>query len=178
MVPPWLMTIKADKLLRISWKCLFHLIMLIPFVLYEKRTANAKILNQYRLAYIFNFRNIKKVWILAFTASFWPTTILTSIEWSYISHCMVLGSLTNLYLSLERTIKLKSSRMEIFGAGVVILGMLFVIYDSIQLDVEKTTDFEWKVFNYFYLTRKWWQRVLGDLVMFDLYRQPSLLASA
>lgn len=93
------------------------------------------------MSHIFGFKNIKKVWILAFTASFWPTAILTAIEWSYISHCMVLGSLANLYLSLERTMKGNSSRMEIVGTIGVLIGILFVIYDSIQLNVERATDF-------------------------------------
>lgn len=83
---------------------------------------------------------------------------------------MVLGSLTNLYLSLERTWKGKSTKMEIFGSCAVFLGMLFVMYDSATVDVSAATDYEWKVFNYFYLTRKWWQRVLGDLVIFILCR--------
>jgi hypothetical protein len=34
MVPPWLMTIKADKLLRVSWKCFLQCFTVAPFVLY------------------------------------------------------------------------------------------------------------------------------------------------
>ena len=34
MIPPWLMSIKANKLLRISWRCLLQLFILVPFVLF------------------------------------------------------------------------------------------------------------------------------------------------
>lgn len=40
-----------------------------------------------------------------------------------------------------------------------------VFYDSATLDVSKATDFERNVYNPFYLTREWWQRVLGDIVI-------------
>lgn len=79
MIPPWLMTIKADKLLRISWKCLMHLIMITPFVLYERRAGPDKTQKQYKLSHILALKHIKRVWWLALTGSFWPTTILTSI---------------------------------------------------------------------------------------------------
>jgi lipid II:glycine glycyltransferase (peptidoglycan interpeptide bridge formation enzyme) len=64
--------------------------------------------------------------------------------------------------------------MENGGQIIAVLGIIFVIYDSISLDVSTATDYEWNVYNPFYLTRKWWQRVLSDLVLFYLCRVPSL----
>ena len=49
------MSIKATKLLRISWRFLLQAIMIIPFVLYERRKADAETLAKYKLSYIFNF---------------------------------------------------------------------------------------------------------------------------
>lgn len=34
MIPPWIMSIKATKLLRISWRFLLQSFMVVPFVLY------------------------------------------------------------------------------------------------------------------------------------------------
>lgn len=83
---------------------------------------------------------------------------------------MVLGSMTNFFLCIERALQNRSNRMEIAGLLAACLGIMFVVYDSISLDVGSATDFEWRVFNYYYLTRTWWQRVLGDLVHHHLFR--------
>jgi hypothetical protein len=165
MVPPWLMSIKAETFLRISWKCMLQCVTMVPFVLYEMRSKNEKVLSQYELRYIFRLQNLKKVWILAFTATFWPTAILTAIDFTYISHCFVLGSLTNFFLSFERLCQGKSGRMENGGQLIVVLGIIFVIYDSISLDDTKATDYEWNVYNPLYLTRRWWERPLSDVVL-------------
>ena len=135
MIPPWLMSIKADKLLRISWRCLLQLIIIIPFVLFERRSANEKVISQYKLSHIFEPKHIKKIFILSFTGAFYVTTILTTIEWTYISHSMVLGALTNFFLSIERTFQKKNGGMEKGGQILIILGIVCVIYDSISLDV-------------------------------------------
>lgn len=34
MIPAWIMSIKATKLLRISWRFMLQAVMIIPFVLY------------------------------------------------------------------------------------------------------------------------------------------------
>lgn len=66
---------------------------------------------------------------------------------------MVLGALTNFFLSIERTFKKKNGSMEKGGQILIVLGIVCVIYDSISLNVDEKTDFEWNVINYFYLTR-------------------------
>lgn len=55
--------------------------------------------------------------------------------------------------------------MEKGGQILIVLGIVCVIHDSITLDVSEKTDYEWNVYNYFYLTRNWWQRGLGDVVI-------------
>lgn len=111
MIPPWLMSIAANKLLRISWRCTLHLLILIPFVLFEYRTANVKKREMYALSHIFKPKHFKKLCFSSFQATFWVTTILTTIEWTYISHSMVLGALSNFFLSIERTIAGRNGHM-------------------------------------------------------------------
>lgn len=125
-------------------------------------------MKQYTFAHIFEPKHIKKIFIASFTAAFFVTTILTTIEWTYISHSMVLGALTNFVLSIERTIRGQNDQMEKGGEILICFGIGFIIYDSVTLEVDKTTSFEWDVYNPFYLTREWWQRVLGDLVVLNL----------
>jgi len=40
MIPGWIMNIKATKLLRQCWRFLMQALMVIPFVLHEKRTLD------------------------------------------------------------------------------------------------------------------------------------------
>ena len=65
MIPAWIMNIKATKLLRISWRFLLQAIMIIPFVLYERRKADAQTLEKYKQFYEFykqrNYREIGSV---------------------------------------------------------------------------------------------------------------------
>lgn len=55
--------------------------------------------------------------------------------------------------------------MEKGGQILIVIGIVCVIYDSVTLNVDEKSDFEWNVYNYFYLTRNWWQRGLGDVVL-------------
>lgn len=54
-------------------------------------------------------------------------------EWTFISHGLVLGALSNFFLSIHR--KITKSNHEVEGGGqlLVILGIILVIYDSITL---------------------------------------------
>ena len=60
---------------------------------------------------------------------------------------MVLGALTNFFLSIERTFQKKNGSMEKGGQILIVLGIVCVIYDSISLNVDEKTDFEWNVIN-------------------------------
>lgn len=99
------MSIKATKFLRKTWRFLLQALMIIPFVLYERRVAQGDTKEKYKLAYIFNPSNLKKAYFSSFATSFWFTIILTCFEWTYISHAIVLGSLSNFFLSIGRTIR-------------------------------------------------------------------------
>jgi len=39
LVLPWMMVIDADKFLRLAWRHMFLNLVLVPFILYEKRIA-------------------------------------------------------------------------------------------------------------------------------------------
>lgn len=77
---------------------------------------------------------------------------------------MVLGALTNFFLSIERTLSSRNGQLEKGGQIIIVIGILMVFYDSATLDTSRATDFERNVYNPFYLSREWWQRVLGDIV--------------
>ena len=66
---------------------------------------------------------------------------------------MVLGALTNFFLSIERTIKAANGQMEKGGQILIVIGIFMIFYDSATLDTSKATDFEKNVYNPFYLTR-------------------------
>ncbi len=63
---------------------------------------------KYALKHILNPSNLKKAYLGSFATSLWFTVILTCFEWTYVSHAIVLGSLSNFFLSIGRTLR-KSS---------------------------------------------------------------------
>ncbi len=76
MIPGWIMNIKANKMLRISWRFLMQSIMVIPFVLYEYRTGDEKVRSKYQWKYLFNTSNFIKPVISSLATSMWFTMIL------------------------------------------------------------------------------------------------------
>lgn len=40
MIPGWIMNIEANKYMRICWKFMLQALTIIPFVMYEYRTAS------------------------------------------------------------------------------------------------------------------------------------------
>lgn len=55
-IPPWILSIPAEKYLRIAWRFFMQAMLLIPFVMYEyrQRLKNDNIKKQYTLSHIFN----------------------------------------------------------------------------------------------------------------------------
>jgi hypothetical protein len=53
MIPGWIMSIQANKLLRKSWRFFMQAFMVIPFVLYERRSKDENIKKKYCFSYIF-----------------------------------------------------------------------------------------------------------------------------
>jgi hypothetical protein len=141
MIPSWIMNIKATKLLRISWRFLMQTLMIFPFVLYERRVGNEEVKYQYTLGHIIKPVHLKKAYISSIATSIWFTCILTVFEWTYVSHGLVLGSLSNFFLSIHRSITKSEHELEPGGRYCVILGILLVIYDSYSLQPQAATDF-------------------------------------
>jgi hypothetical protein len=102
IIPGWIMNIQATKLLRIAWRFLLQSVIVIPFVLYEYRISSEETKQQYKLKHILNPTHLKKVYLSSISTSIWFTCILTVFEWTYISHGLVLGALSNFFLSIHR----------------------------------------------------------------------------
>lgn len=82
-----------------------------------------------------------------------------------MSHSIVLGSLSNFFLSLGRSWRKSSHDLESGGQILVMGGLLLVIYDSITFGPEQISEYDYEVNNTFYLRRRWWERITFDLVM-------------
>ena len=108
IVPGWIMNIKANKFLRQLWRFLMQALVVLPFVFYERRTASEENKSKYTAAYIFDRKNIIKPYISSLAACLWFLSILTSFEWTYVSHGIVLGSLSNFCLSINRSLNKNS----------------------------------------------------------------------
>ena len=77
----------------------------------------------------------------------------------------MLGSLSNFFLSIHRSITKSEHNLEPGGRYCVILGIILVIYDTYRLDTSTATDYERNVIDPFYLNREWYTRVIADLVI-------------
>lgn len=86
---------------------------------------------KYSLKYIFKTEHFIKPLISALSASMWFTLILGSFVWTSVSHAIVLGSLSNFFLSLGRSYNRVNHELELGGQVLVCGGLLLVIYDSI-----------------------------------------------
>jgi hypothetical protein len=102
------MNIKANKLLRISWRFFMQTFMVIPFVLYEYRTCDEDTRKKYNLRHIFQPEHIIKPFISSLATSMWFTVILQGFEWTSVSHSIVMGSLSNFFLSIGRSLRRSS----------------------------------------------------------------------
>jgi hypothetical protein len=77
----------------------------------------------------------------------------------------VLGSLSNFFLSLNRSWNHSSHVLEPGGQLFVIVGLIFVMYDSYTINIAESPHEIWDVINPWYLTRLPYQRVIADLVI-------------
>lgn len=128
----------------------------------------------YSFSYIFKLEHFKKVYVSSFATSFWFTMILTCFEWTYISHAMVLGALSNFFLSVMRIISgEKNHELEKGGQVMVMIGFVMVLMDSYLLVPSEEPQAVWNVINPFYLTREPYVRVLADIVPRKSRRSPS-----
>lgn len=156
MIPGWIMNIKANKVLRISWRFFMQVFMVIPFVLYQYRTCDENTKKKYSLKYIFDPHVMIKPLISAFATSIWFSMILFGFEWTSISHSMVMGSLSNFFLSIGRSRRKSSHDLESGGQMFVVLGIALVLTDTFQFNVQYLTPEDYTVNNTFYYNRAWW----------------------
>ena len=148
---------------------------MIPFIMYEKRTASPEVKEKYKLSYILDRKNICKPYISSLSTSLWFMFILTSFEWTYVSHGIVLGALSNFFLSLGRTWRSQNHQFEIGGQVMVTLGLLLAFQDTITVDASDISDRDLQSQNTFFLRRTWWERFGADIVIIFIFRQLFLL---
>ncbi|KRX00909.1 hypothetical protein PPERSA_09515 [Pseudocohnilembus persalinus] len=70
-VPPWILTIPAEKYLRVAWRFFMQGMLLLPFVMWEYRQKKGS--NIYTFSYIFTMERIKKAYLSSFANSLWFT---------------------------------------------------------------------------------------------------------
>jgi hypothetical protein len=109
-------------------------LMVIPFVLYEKRTISEENKEKYTLRYILQPQNIIKPYISSLSASLFFLFVLTSFEWTYVSHGIVLGGLSNFFLSISRSLNKNSHDLESGGQVLVIIGVGLVIHSTLSVN--------------------------------------------
>lgn len=83
----------------------------------------------------------------------WFTMILFCFEWTAVSHAIVLGSMSNLFLSLGRSYRKVSHFLELGGQLLMGLGLVLVILDSVEIRRDNVAPGAFSKNNLFYLKR-------------------------
>lgn len=76
--PIWIMLMKSNKFVIMTWRFLLQALIMIPFVLYEKRTVYKSNSEKYSLEQIFNIKNLKKLYAYSLVNVLWYGVILTA----------------------------------------------------------------------------------------------------
>lgn len=87
-----------------------------------------------------------------------------------MSHSIVMGSLSNFFLSIGRSWRGESHDFESGGQMFVILGVALVLSDTIKFNPSSLNDNDFTVNNMFYYNRSLIERIAFDLVRQWLFR--------
>lgn len=156
IIPGWIMTIGATKFMRQAWRFLMQVFFTIPFMMYEWRTSSEEVKAKYTLAYIIDRKNILKPYISSLATSLFFLFILSSFEWTFVSHGIVLSSLSNFFLSIGRSFRNQSHSIESGGRILVVFGVIMTIYDAVMLTIDHYSESDYLSNNTFYMRRTWW----------------------
>jgi len=112
---------------------------------------------KYSFSYIFDTTHFIKPLVSSLATSMWFTMILSGFEWTSVSHSIIMGSMSNFFLSLGRSWRKQSHELEAGGQILVLGGISLMLYDSCTYGYNKQiTEYDYGVSNTFYLGRKWW----------------------
>jgi hypothetical protein len=128
----------------------------VPFMMYEWRTSSQEVRAKYNLSYITDSKNIIKPYISSLATTLFFLFILSSFEWTYISHGIVLGGISNFFLSIGRAFRGQSHNIESGGQILVVFGVIMAIYDTLTITPESHTAADHNSNNTFYMRRTWW----------------------
>ncbi|EAR82509.1 transmembrane protein, putative (macronuclear) [Tetrahymena thermophila SB210] len=160
-IPPWIMSIPAEKYLRIAWRFFMQAVMMIPFLLYERRNLPEANQHKYSFSYIFKLENMKKVYLASCSLSIQFTMVLFAQDWNFISHSLVLSALIPFCFSINRIIKKQENHnYESSGQAMVIFGVLCVLADTLMYDPSEAPPSTVNYRNAKVYYRKPWQRLL------------------
>ncbi|CAD8202136.1 unnamed protein product [Paramecium pentaurelia] len=166
MMPPWIMTIPAEKYLRIAWRFLLQGIFLIPFIMYEYRTGNEKVKSAYTMEFLLRWTHMRKVYMASLTTTVTFAVFLFCFDYTNISSVFVLGSQTNFWLSVFRK---KENNHNIEGGGKImcVAGYLLICLDSYMLNTDTIPESAKNYINPLLYNRPIWMRIIiGNTIPF------------
>lgn len=123
------MSIDADKFLRLAWRHMFLNIILIPFMFYEKRTANEETKEKYKFQNIIQVEKLKNAFYFSLAKAFWFVIITSTFQYVTVAHTQILGNLMNFFLSINRFMDSSYHFLEPGGQIFVIFGIFLILKD-------------------------------------------------
>ena len=87
-----------------------------------------------------SLKNLKKLYISSLGSTIWFTLVLFSFGFTTVSHSILLGNLTNFFISMIRMWGRKNYKtslkieLEIIGQVLIIFGILLIFSDTFTMD--------------------------------------------
>lgn len=102
IIVPWSCTINLDPMLKLSWRFSITALILVPFVLYEKRTISEDLKYCYTYEYIFAKENIQLLFLSSLHTSVWNAVNCFCCQFTYIANVILFSGMTNFWFSVSR----------------------------------------------------------------------------
>jgi hypothetical protein len=136
MIPPYVFSVRQNVYLKFGWRFFMQAIFMLPFAMHEKRIGTAEVKEQFKLKHIFNLTHLKQIYFSSFVSSFWFFAIFFAFRFTQIGNGLVLATLQNFIMSLNRASKNFQDNHSIEFAGQLMctLGIILILLDSLTFD--------------------------------------------
>jgi hypothetical protein len=88
----------------------------------------------YKFKNILKIESLKNAFLVAFSKALWFVIIIASFKYTTVAHALILGSLMNFFLSINRFFSNSYHFLEPGGQIFTIFGIFLIMKDEVLLD--------------------------------------------
>ena len=94
----------------------------------------------YKLQNILKKESLKNAFLVAFSKSLWLIVITSSYDYTTVAHTLILGSLMNFFLSINRFFSNRYHFLEPGGQIFIIVGIFLIVKDEILMKTSEVDE--------------------------------------